>query len=89
MGRLLIADVCVSVLSHFSRVRLFATLWTVAHQTPLFMGFSRQDYWSGLPGLLQGIFLTKGLKQRLLHLLYWQEDSLSQCHLGSPSEVSL
>ena len=53
------------------------------------MGFSRQDYWSGLPGLLQGIFLTQGLKQRLLRLLYWQEDSLLQCHLGSPSEVSL
>ena len=37
------------VLSHFSRVRLFVTSWTVAHQTPLSMGFSRQDYWSGLP----------------------------------------
>ena len=32
-----------------SRVRLFATPWTVAHQTPLSMGFSRQEYWSGLP----------------------------------------
>ena len=32
-----------------SRVRLFATLWTVAHQAPLSMGFSRQEYWSGLP----------------------------------------
>ena len=31
-----------------SRVRLFATLWTVAHQVPLSMGFSRQDYWNGL-----------------------------------------
>ena len=30
-------------------VRLFATPWTVAHQTPLSMGFSRQEYWSGLP----------------------------------------
>ena len=28
---------------------LFATLWTVARQTPLFMGFSKQEYWSGLP----------------------------------------
>ena len=37
-------------LSHsFSRVRLFATLWTVAHQTPLSMEFSRQESWSGLP----------------------------------------
>ena len=37
------------VLSHFSRVQLFATLWTIAHQAPLSMGFSRQEYWSGLP----------------------------------------
>ena len=34
------------VLSH---VLLFATLWTVAHQTPLSVKFSRQEYWSGLP----------------------------------------
>ena len=37
------------VLSHFSPVRLFATPWTVACQAPLSMGFSRQEYWSGLP----------------------------------------
>ena len=35
-----------AVLSHFSRVRLSVT---VAHQSPLSMGFSRQEYWSGLP----------------------------------------
>ena len=32
-----------------SRVYLFVTLWTVAHQAPLSMEFSRQKYWSGLP----------------------------------------
>ena len=32
-----------------SRDRLFATPWTVAHQAPPTMGFSRQEYWSGLP----------------------------------------
>ena len=32
-----------------SHVQLFATLWTVACQAPLFMGFSRQEYWRGLP----------------------------------------
>ena len=32
-----------------SRVRLCATPWTVAHQAPASMGFSRQEYWSGLP----------------------------------------
>ena len=39
----------VCVLSHFSCVRLFATPWTVALQAPLSMGFSRQEYWNGLP----------------------------------------
>ena len=33
----------------FNHVRLFATPWTVARQAPLSMGFSRQEYWSGLP----------------------------------------
>ena len=37
------------MLSYLSCAQLFVTLWTVAHQTPLFMGFSRQEYWSGLP----------------------------------------
>ena len=32
-----------------SHSRLFATPWTVSHQAPLSMGFSRQEYWSGLP----------------------------------------
>ena len=47
-----------SMLSQFSsvhslsRVRLFATPWTVAYQAPLSMGFSRQEYWSGLSFLL-------------------------------------
>ena len=40
------------VLSRFSCVQLFPTLWTVACRTPLSMGFSRQEYWSGLPILL-------------------------------------
>ena len=38
-----------AVLSHFSHIWLFATLPTVASQAPLSMGFSRQEYWSGLP----------------------------------------
>ena len=36
------------MLSHFSHVQLFVTLWTVAYQASLSMGFSRQKYWSGL-----------------------------------------
>ena len=42
----LLACVCVHLLSH---VRFFVTLWTLAHEAPLSMGFSRQKYWSGLP----------------------------------------
>ena len=49
---------CVYVLSLFSRVQLFATLWTVTCQAPLSMGFSRQEYWT---------FLTQGLNPGLLH----------------------
>ena len=40
---------CVRVLNFFSHVLLFATLWTAAHQAPLSMGFSKPEYWSGLP----------------------------------------
>jgi len=36
-------------LIRFSRVRLYAALWTAAHQAPLSTGFSRQEYWSRLP----------------------------------------
>ena len=40
---------CACLLSCFSHVRLLATPWTAAHQAPLSMGFSRQEYWSGVP----------------------------------------
>ena len=50
-------NVNVKLLSH---VRLFVTPWTVAYQAPLSMGFSRQEYWSGLPLSSPGIFLTQG-----------------------------
>ena len=45
---------CCAVLSHFNRVKLFKTLWTVAHQVPLSLGFSRQEYWSGLQPIWNG-----------------------------------
>ena len=45
-----------------SHVRLFATLWTVAHQAPLSMGFSRQEYWSGLPFPSPGDLPNPGIK---------------------------
>ena len=65
-----------------SCVWLFVTPWTGACQIPLSMGFPRQEYWSGLTFLLQGIFLTQGLNPSLLH---WQADFLSLSHQGSPA----
>ena len=44
-----------------------ATPWTVACQAPLPMGFSRQEYWNGLPFLLQATFLIQELNLDLLH----------------------
>ena len=55
-----------------SGVRLFMTPWTVAYQAPLSMGFSRQEFWSGLPLPSRGIFPTQGLNhivgRRFYHL---------------------
>ena len=45
-----------------SCVQLFATLWTAACQTPLSMGFSRQEYWSGLPCCPPGNLPNPGIK---------------------------
>ena len=49
-------------LSPFSPVWLFATLWTVACRTPLSVGFSRQEYWSGLPCSSPRDLLNPGIK---------------------------
>ena len=51
-----------SVLSCFSCIQLFVTLWPVAHQAPLSMGFSRQEYWSRLPCLPPGDLPDPGIK---------------------------
>ena len=48
------------------------TLWAVACQPPLSMGFSRQEYWSGLSYPSPGIFLTQRIKSMSLCLLHWQ-----------------
>ena len=45
-----------------SRVQLFATLWTVASQAPLSMGFSQQEYWSGLPFPTPGDLSLPGIE---------------------------
>ena len=65
-------------------VWIFVTPWAVARQAPPSMEFSRQEFWSGCPFLLQGIFPIQGLNMHLLHLLHWQEDSLALVPPGKP-----
>ena len=59
---------------------LFTTLFTVAHQVPLSMEFSRQQYWSGLPCPTSGDFLDSGIEQYLFYL----RQSLPSEPSGSP-----
>ena len=54
LSNIYLITVHARVLSRLSHVWLFATLWTVARQAPLSIGFSRQEYWSGLPCPLWG-----------------------------------
>ena len=72
------AGVCMLV----SHVQLFATPWTVAHQAPLSMEFSRQEYWSGLPFLSPGDLPNPGIE---LGSPAFQADSLPPNHQGRPS----
>ena len=72
------------MLSHFSGVRLFATLWTIALQAPLSMGFSREVCWSGLPCLPPGDLPDPGINPCLFCLLHWQACSLPLVPPGRP-----
>ena len=68
----------VKLLSH---VRLFAIPWTVAYQAPPSMGFSRQEYWSGLPFPSPGDLPSPGIKPRSPSL---QADALPSELPGKP-----
>ena len=57
-------DVKCSKVNSLSRVQLFATPWTVAHHTPPSMGFSSQEYWSGLPFPSPGDLPDPGIETR-------------------------
>ena len=57
----------MSVLSHFSHVQLSVTLLTIVCQAPLSLGFSRQEYQSGLLFPSPGVFLTQGSNPGLMH----------------------
>ena len=71
----------------FSHVQLCATLWTVSRQASLSMGFSRQEYWSGvaMPSS-RGTFSTQGLNLCLLQLLHWLVGSLPPVTPGKPPQ---
>ena len=75
-----------------SRVWLFATPWTVDYQASLSMGFSRQEYWSGLPFPPPGDLPNTGndpaspVPPALAH---WQADSLPLSHQGSPLPLEI
>ena len=60
------AKVAVCILSRFSRVRLFATLWTVTCQASLSLGFSRQEHWNGLTFLSPGDLPNSGIEPESL-----------------------
>ena len=64
-----------------SRVRLFVTPWTVAHQAPPSMGFSRQEYWSGLPFPSPADLPNPGIEPRSPAL---QADTLTSEPPGKP-----
>ena len=67
-----------------SHVHLFVTSWTVAHQAPLSMEFSRQEYWSRFPFPSPGDVPNTRLNPYLLH---WQLGSVLLSHKGSPPQT--
>ena len=71
----------VKLLSH---VRLFATPWTVAHWAPPSMGFSRQEYWSGLPFPSPGDLPDPGIDPGSLAL---EADALTSEPPGKPQNL--
>ena len=70
-----------SEVKSFSRVRLFATPWTVAYQASPSMGFSRQEYWSGLPFPSPGDLPDTGIEPRFPAL---EADALTSETPGKP-----
>ena len=60
----------------------FVTPWTVAHQAPLSMEFSRQEYWSGLPFPPPEDLADPGTEPAFLRLPHWQVGSLPLVQSG-------
>ena len=77
--------VCVRTQS-LCHARLFETPWTVAHQTPLFMGFPGKNTGVDCHSLLQGIFPTQGTNP---HFLHWQASSLPLSQIPTGHGIQL
>ena len=75
--------VCVTL----SRVQLFATSWTIAHQAPLSMEFSRPEYCSGFPFPFPGDLPNPGIEPRSLGLPDSSVGKESACNAGDPSSI--
>ena len=67
-------------------VQLYETLWTVAYQVPMSMGFSKQEYWSGLPFPFPGDLPDPGIKPGSPTL---QADALLSEPPGNEAEVDI
>ena len=79
------------VLSQFSCIQFFGTLWTAARQTPLSMGFSRQEYWSGLTFPPPEDLPDPGIEPTSPVARALQADSLPLSHEGSfipPTQIN-
>ena len=74
----------VCVLRHLSHARLFAILWATARQASLSMGFSRQEYWSGLTCPPPGDLPDPGIEPPSPSVPALQTDSLLLSHQGNP-----
>ena len=74
---------CTSIRACVLRVSDSVTPWTEARQPPLSTGFSRQEYWSGVPFPPLGDLPDPGVEPMPLRLLHWQADPLPLSHAGS------
>ena len=82
----LIYQVFMCMLSHFNRVQLFVTLWTVTYQASLSMGFSRQEYWSGLPCPPPGDLSNSGIEHSIAGRFFpiWATSDTQEYWSGKP-----
>ena len=77
---------CMHTCSVASVVSDSVTLWTVVGQSPLFMGFSRQEYWSGLPRPPADDLHNPGMKPTSAMFPAVQASSLPLSHQGNPKD---